>query len=58
MLVGEAGNACDKLVQHTDCWEEVSARENTGGQEVLVVGSEWIDILDGQLGEAFWREDI
>lgn len=32
LLVGEAGHACNKLVQYRDCWEVVCAMENRAGQ--------------------------
>lgn len=59
MLVGEAGHTCYKFPQYTDCREMINAkRMKRDGQEELVGGGGWIEILDGQLGEAFWGGDI
>lgn len=66
MRVGRQETAAT-IVQRVDCRGAVSAKGagqcqgeqgRMEGQEELVGGGGWTEILDGQLGETFWGGDM
>lgn len=50
---------CCEFPHCIDCREMIRAqRMKQNGQEELVGGGGWLEVLDGQLGQAFWGGDI